>query len=53
MIDNSLDDWRIAMTWQRVLQIGVEVTSKRIDFFNKKKILFFVFISLCYSSDTG
>lgn len=25
MIDNCLDDWRIAMTWQRVLQIGAEV----------------------------
>ncbi len=28
MIDNCLDDWRIAMTWQRVLQIGAEVSSK-------------------------
>ncbi len=28
MIDNCLDDWRIAMTWQRILQIGAEVTSK-------------------------
>lgn len=27
MIDNCLDDWRIAMTWQRVLQIGAEVSS--------------------------
>ncbi|CAF1229015.1 unnamed protein product [Rotaria magnacalcarata] len=26
MIDNCLDDWRIAMTWQRVLQIGSEVS---------------------------
>ncbi|CAF3623391.1 unnamed protein product [Rotaria sordida] len=26
MIDNCLDDWRIAMTWQRVLQIGAEVS---------------------------
>ncbi|CAF4863804.1 unnamed protein product, partial [Rotaria sp. Silwood1] len=26
MIDNCLDDWRIAMTWQRVLQITAEVT---------------------------
>ena len=30
MIDNCLDDWRIAMTWQRVLQIGAEVSSKII-----------------------
>jgi potassium intermediate/small conductance calcium-activated channel subfamily N len=29
MIDNCLDDWRIAMTWQRVLQIGAEVSSKK------------------------
>jgi len=29
MIDNCLDDWRIAMTWQRVLQIGAEVLSKQ------------------------
>jgi hypothetical protein len=28
MVDNCLDDWRIAMTWQRVLQIGAEVSSK-------------------------
>ena len=27
MTDNCLDDWRIAMTWQRVLQIGAEVSS--------------------------
>ncbi|CAF1158429.1 unnamed protein product [Adineta steineri] len=26
MIDNCLEDWRIAMTFQRVLQIGLEVT---------------------------
>ncbi|CAF4300850.1 unnamed protein product [Rotaria sp. Silwood2] len=26
MIDNCLDDWRIAMTWQRILQIGAEVS---------------------------
>lgn len=32
MIDNCLDDWRIAMTWQRVLQIGAEVTSKYLIF---------------------
>ncbi|CAF1601068.1 unnamed protein product [Rotaria sp. Silwood1] len=25
MIDNCLDDWRIAMTWQRILQISAEV----------------------------
>ena len=22
MIDNCADDWRIAMTWQRMMQIG-------------------------------
>ncbi|CAM4783102.1 unnamed protein product [Rotaria magnacalcarata] len=26
MIDNCLDDWRIAMTWRRILQIGAEVS---------------------------
>ncbi|CAF0727140.1 unnamed protein product [Didymodactylos carnosus] len=26
MIDNCVDDWRIGMTWQRVLQIGAEVS---------------------------
>ncbi|GLH00405.1 uncharacterized protein GBIM_06795 [Gryllus bimaculatus] len=25
MIDNCADDWRIAMTWQRITQIGVEL----------------------------
>ena len=25
MIDNCADDWRIAMTWQRVAQIFVEL----------------------------
>ncbi|XP_070504028.1 small conductance calcium-activated potassium channel protein-like isoform X3 [Chironomus tepperi] len=25
MIDNCADDWRIAMTWQRILQIGIEL----------------------------
>lgn len=25
MIDNCADDWRIAMTWQRMLQIGLEL----------------------------
>ena len=25
MIDNSADDWRIAMTWQRIMQIGIEI----------------------------
>lgn len=34
MTDNCLDDWRIAMTWQRVLQIGAEVSS------NTMRILF-------------
>ncbi|XP_038222061.1 small conductance calcium-activated potassium channel protein isoform X1 [Zerene cesonia] len=26
MIDNCADDWRIAMTWQRIAQIGLELT---------------------------
>ncbi|ODM90808.1 Small conductance calcium-activated potassium channel protein [Orchesella cincta] len=26
MIDNCADDWRIAMTWQRMAQIGLELT---------------------------
>lgn len=26
MIDNGADDWRIAMTWQRIAQIGLELT---------------------------
>ncbi|UJR21759.1 hypothetical protein I4U23_024834 [Adineta vaga] len=26
MIDNCLEDWRIALTWQRLFQIGAEVT---------------------------
>ncbi|CAF0901051.1 unnamed protein product [Rotaria sordida] len=26
MVDNCLDDWRIAMTWQRILQLGAEVS---------------------------
>ena len=26
MIDNCADDWRIAMTWQRMMQIGERVT---------------------------
>ena len=25
MIDNCADDWRIAMTWQRITQIGMEL----------------------------
>ena len=25
MIDNCADDWRIAMTWQRMSQIGLEL----------------------------
>ena len=25
MIDNSADDWRIAMTWQRIMQLGIEL----------------------------
>lgn len=25
MIDNCADDWRIAMTWQRVMQISIEM----------------------------
>lgn len=25
MIDNCADDWRIAMTWQRIAQIGLEL----------------------------
>lgn len=25
MIDNCADDWRIAMTWQRIIQIGTEL----------------------------
>lgn len=25
MIDNCADDWRIAMTWQRMMQIGMEL----------------------------
>ena len=25
MIDNAADDWRIAMTWQRMMQIGMEM----------------------------
>jgi hypothetical protein len=25
MIDNAADDWRIAMTWQRMMQIGTEI----------------------------
>ena len=25
MIDNCADDWRIAMTWQRMMLIGVEI----------------------------
>lgn len=25
MIDNCADDWRIAMTWQRMAQIGLEL----------------------------
>jgi potassium intermediate/small conductance calcium-activated channel subfamily N protein 3 len=25
MIDNCADDWRIAMTWQRMTQIGAEM----------------------------
>jgi potassium intermediate/small conductance calcium-activated channel subfamily N len=25
MIDNCADDWRIAMTWQRISQIGLEL----------------------------
>lgn len=25
MIDNCADDWRIAMTWQRISQISVEL----------------------------
>jgi Calcium-activated SK potassium channel len=25
MIDNCADDWRIAMTWQRITQIGLEL----------------------------
>ena len=25
MIDNCADDWRIAMTWQRIIQIGTEM----------------------------
>lgn len=25
MIDNCADDWRIAMTWQRIAQIGIEL----------------------------
>ncbi len=33
MTDNCLDDWRIAMTWQRMLQIGAEVSSKDIIIF--------------------
>jgi hypothetical protein len=36
MIDNCLEDWRIAMTWQRILQISAEVTSKN-NFLNKSK----------------
>lgn len=28
MIDNCLEDWRIAMTWQRMLQVTLEVLSK-------------------------
>ena len=26
MIDNCADDWRIAMTWQRMSQIALEIT---------------------------
>ena len=26
MIDNCADDWRIAMTWQRMMQIGESVS---------------------------
>ena len=26
MIDNCADDWRIAMTWQRMMQIGIEMS---------------------------
>lgn len=26
MIDNCADDWRIAMTWQRICQITLELT---------------------------
>ena len=26
MIDNCADDWRIAMTWQRITQIALELT---------------------------
>ena len=28
MIDNCADDWRIAMTWQRMMQIGEEYTRR-------------------------
>ena len=35
MIDNCADDWRIAMTWQRMMQIG-----KR-----EREIIFIIFIS--------
>jgi hypothetical protein len=38
MIDNCLDDWRIAMTWQRVLQISAEVSSKK-DFYWVIKVI--------------
>ena len=28
MIDNCADDWRIAMTWQRMMQIGIDRSAK-------------------------
>ena len=28
MIDNCADDWRIAMTWQRMMQIGIYLSAK-------------------------
>ena len=52
MIDNCLDDWRIAMTWQRVLQIGAEVSSKSA---RRRREPFELHRSrsLCYSSHSG
>ena len=29
MIDNCADDWRIAMTWQRMMQIGETKENKK------------------------